>query len=713
MSATAQSRVVLLFVAFLMVTGSFYRPAMAGSDSPRRSLTALAEPQQVYAAGVIDRIEVVRYDTLDAALAAISTGQADLLGHRLLRANFSMVDSYPGVKKQWMHDTIAEILTVNCAKYPLNNYHLRRAIAYATDKVNITDSVMNGTVDVADFLLPLGSQYSPEATEGGLFYQSNIVAAQSELAQAGMLDVDEDGMVEAPNGSEIVFTIAAPADNAAILTAAQVIAENMRSAGLNTTVVTYPFTWLQEALNNHTIYYDLAIYELEFPDYDPGWAITTLHSKQRGVVGENIPNFADTQVNQVAEDYETGYTVEERVDAVLRGLTLLRDLAPMVPLFFYRTLSVYTDANLIGWPNDTRSGAFSVWTPVSVQPREGKESVLKVAVLPEFFTDFFTSLNPFKSGHVLSSHWLWKDEFNPYLLVYDTPIATAPDGSPVPREATSWRMVLPGMAPDLGNNESRVVFMSDQNANFTDGTGLYAVDYKFTMETYANHSLIPQADDFVGVRIIGSYVAAIDFRGVDAFLFRRLGELPILPEHIWRGKDVMSWEPSVEEAIGSGPFKVESYTPGQSLVLAANPTYYPEIDTEPPELVSYTVSPDDPIPVVTVELRIHLHDRSIIDSVVLTYSFDRGSVNFTESTEMEETPGGYVAEIPAHLTATFVEYYVNATDIWGNSAVVLIGGYRLTTHQQQEGPDPLLLAGAVGALGVAVVLLVIRQRKRS
>jgi len=266
MSATAQSRVVLLFVAFLMVTGSFYRPAMAGSDSPRRSLTALAEPQQVYAAGVIDRIEVVRYDTLDAALAAISTGQADLLGHRLLRANFSMVDSYPGVKKQWMHDTIAEILTVNCAKYPLNNYHLRRAIAYATDKVNITDSVMNGTVDVADFLLPLGSQYSPEATEGGLFYQSNIVAAQSELAQAGMLDVDEDGMVEAPNGSEIVFTIAAPADNAAILTAAQVIAENMRSAGLNTTVVTYPFTWLQEALNNHTIYYDLAIYELEFPD---------------------------------------------------------------------------------------------------------------------------------------------------------------------------------------------------------------------------------------------------------------------------------------------------------------------------------------------------------------------------------------------------------------------------------------------------------------
>ncbi len=681
----------------------------------RSSVTTAAEAELplMYSGGDVQRVEVARYDSITDALAAVNSGEADVFGHRIPFDNVTVADGYSSLSRQWMYDNRAVVLALNARSYPLNSHHLRRAIAYAVNKTAISDQVFGGLVDVADYMLPLTSRYSPDRSGTGLFYNSDYPAAIEELTLAGMLDVDVDGYVEAPHGHDLTLRIAVPLDLPGMNETAILVRTGLVAIGLNSTIVYFNQTYLQNGVANHTLDYDLALYQMDFPYFDPSWGVLTFSGARRTEYGENIANINDPTLNEIAAAVNREYDHDLRVNLTRQALRVVRDYCPVLPLFFYRSLSVYSTANFDNWPHDWIGGAFSVWTPVTVTPREGSDGTLRVAVLPEFFDGFFTSLNPFVNSPLLDESWLWRDHFNPYLLVYDTPLVVRGDGEVVPRNAVRWKMELAGMASDVGNNESRAVFYLDSTGNFTDGTELTAQDYGFTFEFLSNRSLIPRAADFVEAKVIGDYKVGIKFKQPDVFLYRSVSALPILPRHIWSDKNVTEWDPSPEEVIGSGPFTVESFTPHASLVLETNEHYYPTLDNAPPQLQFIRITPDDPVPTISVLVRVFLLDKSPIERVVVNYIYDKGPLNFTESIEMVETPVGYYAIIPAHITATFVEFWITATDMWNNTGVVVSGRYTLpaTTGQlllTTVGPP----AGGAAVVLVALAVLVRRRGRR-
>jgi len=684
--------------------------------SPVRPLSQ-EDPLQIYHSGDVETVRVVEYDSLALALDALDSGEADIFGHVVDPEDYAAVDSYSNVQKQWAYDTKTYMLVLNAQSYPLDNSHLRRAIAFAIDKNEIATSAMGGIVDAVDFALPLNNEFSIELTEGGAFYASDNVSAAAELALAGMLDVDEDGMVEAPNGNEMQLTVWYPLDIPGLNETALIIADNLLASGINSTFVGMNYTDLQSEIENHNQTFSLALYHQDLPLYGLDWAATTFYSDNLAVAGENPANIEDAALDQVAAYYLDNIFIDEAPVIGLNALRIVRDLCPVIPLFAERWLSVYTDSNYQGWIDERNGGAFSVWNPVTLTPNSAEVGELVVAVLPEFFDGYFTSLNPFLSGQPIDSDWLFRRQFNPYMLIYDSPIATTPDGNAVPRASTSWTMYYRGIVTDLRSNQTRARFYCDPNANWSDGTQLDAQDYSFTFEYYSNNSLTNFTGTVEEIRVTGDFIVGVTMNSRLMFSYRELGALPILPQHIWNDKDPRAWNPTVEEFLGSGPFVVSSFMQGASpeLVLTKNPSYYPVVDVEPPTLLSLVTIPENPIPAETVAIRAYVDDRSKIDKVNLSYVYEIGTINITDSAMMTESASGYEGTIPARITASRVIYEIVATDIWGNSAVIATGSYIRETTSGSETwlGDALMVLGIIsaGALGV-VAIVFLRKRKQ-
>ena len=333
-------------------------------------------------------------------------------------------------------------------------------------------------------------------------------------------------------------------------------------------------------------------------------------------------------------------------------------------------------------------------------------------MLPTYFENFFRSLNPFYGNQTIGPHWTDGDLFNPYLLVYDTPISINPSGEYIPRHATSWEMQFLGQVPDLNVGQSRATYYCDPNANWTDGEPFNAQDYSFTFEYYKNNSLV-EYTLIDSVKVTGEYVAGITYNERDIFLFPKLGSLPILPEHVWENRNPITWNPEISNVAGSGPFVFSEFSPGSEIVLAANDDYYPEIDTDAPVLRSLSIIPELPIPTESVVFRVFVDDRSRIDNVTIKYTYVVGTINFTGSQVMIPDASGFEATIPPRVTARAVTWEIHATDIWGNTALIANGSYSRDTSTTLTELDPnIVLALEVTGVAFVIVVIIFAIRRR-
>jgi peptide/nickel transport system substrate-binding protein len=111
-----------------------------------------------------------------------------------------------------------------------SNVHFRRAVAYAIDKKRIIDIVKNG----------LGyPQYSPLSPAIGLFYCKDVrqydldlKKAGEELALAGFMDPDKDGVLEDKDGHELEFSLYTNADNNERAETAAIVRQDLENLGM-------------------------------------------------------------------------------------------------------------------------------------------------------------------------------------------------------------------------------------------------------------------------------------------------------------------------------------------------------------------------------------------------------------------------------------------------------------------------------------------------
>lgn len=159
-------------------------------------------------------------------------------------------------------------------------------------------------------------------------------------------------------------------------------------------------------------------------------------------------------------------------------------------------------------------------------------------------------------------------------LVYDKLLELDERNEPQPLLAT-------GIEASPDNTEFTLPLRDD--VTWHDGEPFSADDVEFSVEYYKKHTVAdsaPQLEDVEDLTVDGSAVTFVLAAPDPEFPKRLLADMRILPEHIWSKIDDPETA-TVEQAIGTGPYKLTSYKKDQGYELEANDEYAmgdPKID---------------------------------------------------------------------------------------------------------------------------------------
>lgn len=156
----------------------------------------------------------------------------------------------------------------------------------------------------------------------------------------------------------------------------------------------------------------------------------------------------------------------------------------------------------------------------------------------------------------------------PGTQIFASPLRYDADWKPHPYLAESWKMAEDGLSLTLN---------LVKNAKFHDGKPVTSADVKFSIETIkAHHPFKTMFAPVSSVETPDDYTAVVHLAHTHpALLLCMSGALcPIIPKHIFDdGKDITT-NPANSHPIGSGPFKLEEFKPGEQITLVKNHDFF-------------------------------------------------------------------------------------------------------------------------------------------
>ncbi|MGL4316826.1 MAG: extracellular solute-binding protein [Pseudomonas sp.] len=133
--------------------------------------------------------------------------------------------------------------------------------------------------------------------------------------------------------------------------------------------------------------------------------------------------------------------------------------------------------------------------------------------------------------------------------------------------ASSYGLIAKSV--EFNEDRSWVVFNLREEARFHDGKPITAFDVAFSYRLLVKQGH-PQyrtnLQEVQRVDILDRHRIRFVFkRAGNALLILRLGEMPVLAQHYWKGRDFKAT--SFEPPLGSGPYRIAKVVPGRSLVF--------------------------------------------------------------------------------------------------------------------------------------------------
>lgn len=208
---------------------------------------------------------------------------------------------------------------------------------------------------------------------------------------------------------------------------------------------------------------------------------------------------------------------------------------------------------------------------VGCSQKDDKTSSSEEKILTYGSSDF-TRINPAIDEH---------GEINS--LLFDGLVDRNAQNELVPGLATSW---------DYDEATSTYTFHL-RDAKWHDGEDFTAEDVAFTLEAIMNPAneseIASNYEDIKDIKIIDSQTIAITLKDTNA-AFLDYMTIAILPKHLLEGED-MQESKYFKFPIGTGPYKIQEWDEGQSVVLVKNDEYFkgaPKIDK-----VVFKITADD------------------------------------------------------------------------------------------------------------------------
>ncbi|AVO38807.1 ABC transporter substrate-binding protein [Pukyongiella litopenaei] len=158
----------------------------------------------------------------------------------------------------------------------------------------------------------------------------------------------------------------------------------------------------------------------------------------------------------------------------------------------------------------------------------------------------------------------------PSTQIFASPLRYDENWEPQPYLAESWEVSEDGLSVTLN---------LVQNATFHDGQPVTSEDVAFSiMTTKENHPFKTMFAPVEAIETPDDHTAVIRLSQPHPALLLALSPAlaPVLPKHVYGdGQDPKS-HPANSAPVGSGPFMLEEFTPGEAVVMKKNPNFFIE-----------------------------------------------------------------------------------------------------------------------------------------
>ncbi len=305
------------------------------------------------------RIVDIRFSSNNVALGSVLMGEVDLSNNFLpgvaeLADKGYVTTYFDGAP--YMLSANTAVLFLNTTKKPMDDAAFRKAIAYAINVGDIVNVAYANLVKAASptGLLPSLSKYDDEDVVANLGWTYDPAEAAAILADAGYIDLDGDGLVEAPDGSKIALEVTCPFGWTDWMEAISVISDSCKAAGINVEDVTPDYGAWNTALQTGT--FDMTLNNWAAMSNTP-WTLYNLlfrHPIQDQMQSGNFGRY-DNQtvfdlVDQLAEVQSSDVAGMKAVCSQIQ--TIMMTEVPMIPLWYNGLWAQYSDAVWTNWPVD-------------------------------------------------------------------------------------------------------------------------------------------------------------------------------------------------------------------------------------------------------------------------------------------------------------------------------------------------------------------------
>jgi peptide/nickel transport system substrate-binding protein len=225
----------------------------------------------------VERLTLRIIPSLDAERLALEAGEVDIMNAdirpddlRAVRAlgaagKVRLFDIGPAVDQDMFWFNLGPDARKPAVARPWLDRGVRRAVAHAVDRAAFVNTVYLGAGVQADGPIPPGNRvwHSDKLP----IYGYDLPRARALLAEAGLKDVNADGIFETSAGKPLTIELLTQRGHAIRVRAAEVIASDLEDAGLTVNVVALDVAALLDRLDAGT--YDAAYFAISASDTDP------------------------------------------------------------------------------------------------------------------------------------------------------------------------------------------------------------------------------------------------------------------------------------------------------------------------------------------------------------------------------------------------------------------------------------------------------------
>lgn len=302
----------------------------------------------------------IRTSSNNVALGMVVKGELDLSNNFLpgvaTLSNQGYVQTY-FPEPPYMLSANTAVLFLNTTKPGLNDAAFRRALAFAIDVPSIVNVAYAQLVRAADptGLLPTLSKYIDQDVVAELGYTYDTEEAKRLLAEAGYVDVDGDGFVEAPDGSKIELKVTCPSGWTDWMAAIDIIAASAQAAGINIVAETPDYGAWNTELQSGT--FDMTLNNWAQLSNTP-WTLYNLlfnhpirDQMQTGNFGrydnQEVFDLVDALARVPSSDEEG---MKQACSEIQRAM--LTDM-PMIPLWYNGLWAQWSNSVWTNWPTES------------------------------------------------------------------------------------------------------------------------------------------------------------------------------------------------------------------------------------------------------------------------------------------------------------------------------------------------------------------------